>query len=386
MSEIVPPAPATAPQPRKRLVWPIVGVIVVAALLVGAIYGYRIYSGMQLGKRMGAQARVPQTVSTAVAAATPWQAQSKAVGSVRALRGADLASQAAGVVDSLPFASGSDVQAGEVVLRLRPNDDPAKLAQLQASALLAGQTYRRDQEQFAAQAISQATLDTDAAALKSADAQVAAQQALIDEKVVRAPFSGHLGIRQVDEGQYLAAGTTIVTLQSLDPLVIDFYVPQQNLATLKAGAVVAATIDAYPGVRFTGSVASINAKVDTASRNVQVRAAFRNADHRLVPGMYAAVEIDAGPARSLVTIPQAAVTYNPYGDTVFIVDTAKGVATQRFVVLGSTRGDQVAVTRGLAAGDTIVTGGQMKLHNGSHVTVDNQVAPTDAAAPAPPNE
>jgi membrane fusion protein (multidrug efflux system) len=379
-------SPAPEPLPRSRLLWPIVVVVVVAVVLVGSIFGYRIYSGMQMGKRMGAMALAPQTVSTAVALVSQWQAQSRAVGSVRALRGADLASQAAGVVDRIPFESGSDVAAGDVLLRLRLNDDAAKLEQLQASATLADQTFRRDKEQFAAQAISQATLDSDAATLKSAIAQVAAQQALIDEKVVRAPFSGRLGIRQVDEGQYLAAGTTIVTLQSLDPLVIDFYVPQQMLATLKTGAPVAASIDAYPGAKFSGTVTSVNSKVDIASRNVQVRATFHNADHRLIPGMYATVEIDAGPAQSLVTIPQAAVTYNPYGDTVFVVDTVKGVANQRFVVLGTTRGDQVAVTKGLAAGETIVSGGQMKLHNGSPVKVDNHVVPTDAAAPSPPNE
>jgi membrane fusion protein (multidrug efflux system) len=378
--------PGLPPLKRSRLILPIVIVIVVAVLVVGGIYGYVISNGMAMGKRMGAMALAPQTVSTAVAEATVWQAESQAVGSVRALRGADLAAQASGVVDKIEFESGNEVAAGATLLRLRLNDDGAKLEQLQAAAVLAEQTYHRDQEQFAAQAISQATLDGDAATLKSARAQVAAQQAVIDEKIVRAPFAGRLGIRLVDEGQYLGAGTTIVTLQSLDPIVIDFYVPQQSLATLKTGSHVQAHIDAYPGASFSGIVTSINSKVDTASRNVQVRATFHNADRRLVPGMYATVAIADGAPQTLVTVPQASITYNPYGNTVFVVDPVKGSVTQRFVELGSTRGDQVAVLKGLAAKEVVVTGGQMKLRNGSNVTVDNRVVPTNDAAPSPPNE
>lgn len=366
-------------------------VVVIAVIAVGSIIGSKIYFGIQKGKQMAAFANFPQTVSTAVASKSPWQSHTESIGSVRALRGADLAAQAAGVVDKIEFESGSEVAAGTPLLRLRLNDDTAKLEQLQAAAVLADQTYRRDQEQFAAQAISQATLDGDAATLKSARAQVAAQQALIEEKIVRAPFAGRLGIRQVDEGQYLSAGTAIVTLQSLDPIVIDFYVPQQALAHLAKGQPVSAGVDVYPGVRFDGVITSINSKIDSASRNVQVRATFHNGDHRLVPGMYANVSIDSGAPQSYVTVPQAAVAYNPYGATVFVVGPAAGggqgqIATQRFVVLGETRGDQVAVTKGLSPGDVVVTSGQIKLHNGSPVAVDNHVAPTNDAAPTPPNE
>jgi len=369
-------------------------VVLAAFLIVGVIIGSNIYSGIKNGKKMAGYANFPQTVSTAVAAATSWQAHAESVGSVRALRGADLAAQASGVVDKIEFESGNEVAAGATLLRLRPNDDPAKLAELEAAAVLAEQTYKRDQEQLAAQAISQATVDSDEATLKSARAQVAAQQALIDEKIVRAPFAGRLGIRQVDEGQYLSAGTTVVTLQALDPIVIDFYVPQQMLSNLRAGQSVTAAIDTYPGAAFTGQVTSINSKVDTASRNVQVRATFHNIDRRLVPGMYANVAVDSGAPQDLVTVPQTAITYNPYGATVFVVDQSGGagaggapkVAKQRFVEVGPTRGDQVAVTKGLAAGDVVVTGGQLKLRNGSPVTIDNTVKPNDDAAPTPPNE
>jgi membrane fusion protein (multidrug efflux system) len=335
-------------------------------------------------KYMGSMASAPQTVSTTVAATSKWQSRTQALGSLRAVRGADLAAQAAGVVDKIHIESGAEVSAGAVLLTLKPNDDPAKLAQLEAQAELAAITLKRDQEQLAAQAISQATVDADASNLKSARAQVVAQQALIEEKTVRAPFAGRLGIRQVDEGQYLGAGTTVVTLQALDPIFIDFYVPQQALARLQVGQAVGARVDTYPGDGFDGKIVSINSKVDTASRNVQVRASFGNSDRRLLPGMYANVAIDNGAATTEITLPQAAITFNPYGDTVFVVQ--QGVVQQRFVKLGDTRGDQVAVKSGIAAGDVVVTAGQMKLRNGSAVVVNNNVQPTNDANPAPPNE
>jgi membrane fusion protein (multidrug efflux system) len=380
--------------PAKAMIKPLVILVVVVAIILGGIFAWHVFIGTMMKKGMGAAAAAPQTVSTAVAASASWQAHTQAIGSVRAVRGADLAAQASGVVDQLHIESGTEVEAGTVLLKLKPNDDPAKLAQLEAAATLADQTYKRDQEQFAAQAVSQATLDADVSTLKSARAQVVAQQALIEEKTVRAPFAGRLGIRQVDEGQYLTAGTTVVTLQALDPVLIDFYVPQQVLANLKVGEAATATVDTYPGVPFTGTIASINSKVDSASRNVQVRASFSNADRRLLPGMYANVEIAQGNATDEITLPQSAITYNPYGDTVFIVQQSgvdehgkpKATVQQRFVQLGSTRGDQVAVRKGLVAGDVVVTGGQMKLRNGAPVAINNDVKPANDISPTPPNE
>jgi len=378
----------------KAMIKPLAILFIAAAVILGGIFAWHVFMGKMMAKYMSGAATAPQTISTAVAAATSWQEQTQAVGSVRAVRGADLASQASGIVDEIRFESGSEVPAGAVLLKLRPYDDPAKLAQLQAATMLAEQTYKRDQEQFAAQAISQQTLDSDVSTLKSAQAQVAAQQALIDEKTIKAPFAGKLGIRQIDEGQYLTAGTTVVTLQALDPIFIDFYVPQQELAQLKAGETVAATLDAYPGTRFSGTISSINSKIDTASRNVQVRASFRNTDRRLVPGMYSTVDIDNGAPANQITLPQSAITYNPYGDTVFIVKQSgvddkgkpKAMVQQTFVTLGATRGDQVAVLSGVAAGDVVVTAGQMKLRNGTPVVVNNSVMPTNDASPTPPNE
>jgi membrane fusion protein (multidrug efflux system) len=252
---------------------------------------------------------------------------------------------------------------------------------------------QRDREQFTAQAISQATIDTDVSSLKSAKAQVVAQQALIEEKIVKAPFAGRLGIRQVDLGQYLAAGTTVVTLQALDPMLVDFYVPQQALEHLKIGQPAAATVDTFPGETFKGTVESVNSKVDNASRNVQVRASFKNADRRLVPGMFANVAIESGDSSTQITLPQTCITYNPYGDTVYIVTHAKGddgkakdTVEQHFVKLGATRGDQVAILSGVNEGDVIVSAGQIKLRNGSNIIVNNAVQPTDDVSPTPPNE
>jgi membrane fusion protein (multidrug efflux system) len=380
--------------PLKAMIRPIVIMLVVVAVILGGIFAWQSFIGRMMKKGMMAGASAPQTVATMVAAPVSWQARTQAVGSLRAVRGADLAAQASGVVDKIDFESGSEVRAGAALLRLKPYDDPAKLAQLQAAAALAEQTYKRDQEQFAAQAISQQILDGDVANLKSARAQVAAQEALIEEKIVRAPFAGKLGIRQVDEGQYLSAGTTVVTLQALDPILIDFYVPQQALANLKVGQAVGATVDTYPGVRFKGEVTSINSKVDTASRNVQVRASFANADRRLIPGMYANVEVDSAESTSELALPLTAITYNAYGDTVFVVlqdgvdasGKPKSVAQQRFVQLGPTRGDQVAMRSGIKAGDVIVIAGQMKLHNGTPVIVNNAVSPANEISPTPPNE
>ena len=235
-------------------------------------------------------------------------------------------------------------------------------------------------------------IDTDVSTLKAARAQVLAQRALIDEKIVKAPFAGRLGIREIDLGQYLAAGTTVVTLQALDPILIDFYVPQQALKDVRPGQSVSANVDTFPGVAFPGVIESINSKVDPASRNIQIRASFRNADHRLVPGMFASVAIDSGAATSEVTLPVTAITYNPYGNTVFVVEhgTSHGkprdTVQQRFVKLGDTRGDQVAVLSGVAPGDMVVSAGQMKLRNGTAIAVNNAVQPTDEPKPTPPNE
>jgi len=365
--------------------------LVAVGIVLGGIFGFQMFKAAMIKKYMSAMGSPPQTVSAGKASLSEWQPKIEAVGTLRAVKGADLSLEVSGVVDSISFNSGDDVALGAALLKLRAEDDIAKLQSLQATAELNEIVFQRDQKQFKIQAVSQATLDTDAANLKNTKAQVAQQQAILDKKSLRAPFAGHLGIRAVDLGQYLGAGTVIVTLQALDPIFLDFFVPQQSVDQVRLGQTVTVRIDAFKDQTFAGEIAAINPKVDASSRNVQVRATLKNADHKLIPGMYATVEIATGAPQNFITLPQTAITYSPYGDTVYIVDTkgndASGkpllVARQSFVTTGSTRGDQVAVLKGVNEGDMIVTSGQIKLHNGSTVLIDNTITPTADAAPVP---
>jgi membrane fusion protein (multidrug efflux system) len=384
----VPRSTTTARRPRTwlRLTLMLLGVALVAG---GLIWFQHFKSGIL--KQVVASIRSQQpTVATAQASMQEWQAVQTAVGTARASKGADLAAEIAGVVDQIDFESGQTVSAGSVLLRLRLNDDEAKLAQLQASAGLAELTLQRDQKQLAAHGVAQATVDTDAANLKVANAQVAAQQAVMAEKVVRAPFAGRLGVRQVDVGQFIAAGTTVVTLQQLDPMFVDFYLPQQAMGEIAVGQTVKVTADAWPGRSFEGKIASLNAKVDPTSRMLQVRASVPNPDGALLSGMYVGVSIVTGKPQEQVTIPLAAVAFNPYGALVYVVQDGKAangagqhVVKQQFVTTGAERGDQVSILKGINANDVVVTAGQLKLHNGAAVQIDNVVQPTDNAAPRP---
>jgi membrane fusion protein (multidrug efflux system) len=237
--------------------------------------------------------------------------------------------------------------------------------------------------------VSQQVVDTDSANLKNAKALADQQRVIVAKKTVKAPFAGHLGIRQVDIGQYLNAGTAIVTLQALDPIFVDFSLPQQALAQLQTGQKVTALVDAYPGASFTGELVAIDPKVDTTTRNLSIRAAFKNPDHKLLPGMFVTAQIDTGSPQQLVTVPQTAVTYNAYGSTVYLIDdqgkddkgNPKLFAKQTFVTTGDTRGDQVAILKGIKAGDQIVTAGQVKLRNGVPVVINNSVVPSNDANP-----
>jgi membrane fusion protein (multidrug efflux system) len=365
--------------------------LVAVAIVFGGIFGFQLFKAAMIKKFITALGNPPQTVSVTRAGHSEWQTRIEAIGSLRAVKGADLSLELSGVVESISFNSDDDVEEGAQLLKLRTADDIARLESLQAMAALSEITSERDQKQFKMQAVSQATLDTDAANLRNARAQVVQQQAIIDKKILRAPFAGHLGIRAVDLGQYLGPGTVIVTLQALDPIYVDFFVPQQAVAQVRLEQIVTVHVDTFKGETFEGKISAINPKVDTGSRNVQVRATLKNADHRLLPGMYATVEIATGSPQNYVTLPQTAITYNPYGDTVYVVDN-KGAgadgkpqltARQTFITIGPTRGDQVAVLKGVEEGDTVVSAGQIKLHNGSVVLIDNSVTPTADAAPVP---
>ena len=363
--------------------------LVLIAVVLGLIFGFEAFRAKMIKQFLAGFGNQPQTVATTVAATQPWQPQLKAVGSLRAVNGADLSLEVSGIVDQIQFKSGDDVKAGAPLVTLRDDDDVAKLASLEAQADLARITLERDQKQFKVQAVSQQVLDTDAANLKNDKALADQQRAIVAKKFVKAPFDGHLGIRQVDIGQYLNAGTTIVTLQALDPIFVDFTLPQQALAQLQVGQKVTALVDTYPGVSFTGELVAIDPKVDSATRNLSIRAAFKNPDHKLLPGMYATAQIDTGTPQQFITLPQTAITYNAYGSTAFLIEDKgkddKGQpilnARQIFVTTGDTRGDQVSILKGINAGDQVVTAGQVKLRNGSPVIVNNSVVPSNDADP-----
>jgi membrane fusion protein (multidrug efflux system) len=365
--------------------------LALTGLVLGAVFGFEAFKSVMISKFLATLANPSQTVSTIVAASQEWKSQLEAVGSVRAVNGANLSGQVSGIVAALHFTSGADVKKGDLLLELLSADDVAHLAALKATAALARLTYERDRTLVKTNAVSQQTVDTDEASVKNAEALAEQQQALVDYKFIKAPFSGRLGIRQVDLGQYLAAGTTFVTLQQLDPIFVDFYTPQQSLAQIKVGQAITATVDTYPGQTFEGTISAISSLVDAATRNVQVRATIRNKEDLLLPGMYATVRIDTATPTRYVTLPQTAIAYNSYGNIVYLVDDkgkdANGqpqlVARQTFVTTGATRGDQVAVIGGIKEGDTVVTAGQVKLRNGTPLKINNAVQPTNDPAPQP---
>lgn len=367
--------------------------LLVVAVILALVFGWGFLRGVFIAKFLKGFANQVQTVATIQAQDTPWQASVQSVGTLTAVNGASLSAELGGIVDTINFQSGQDVKKGDVLVTLRPNNDNAVLTQLQAQARLDAVTYARDQKQFAANAIAKAQLDTDSANLAAANAQGAAQQATMAEKIVRAPFDGRLGIRQVDLGQYLQPGATIVTLEQLDPLFVDFYLPQQNIARMQPGQVVDVSVDAFPGQTYKAKITAIGATIDASTRSLAVRAVLPNDGLHLRPGMFASVSVEVGAAQNAVTLPQTAITYSSYGDTIYIVKHGKDaqghadlVASQVFVKLGSTRGDQVQVLSGVQAGDQVVTAGQVKLHNGSLITVNNTVQPSNNPNPNPPNE
>ncbi len=367
--------------------------LLVVGLVLGLVFGFGEFRNVMIGKFLATLSSQTQTVATIKATRSPWQPALNSVGSIVAINGANISAEVSGIVDSIKFESGQDVAAGTLLLTLRQNNDNAVLAQLQAAAALDTLNYQRDVKQLAADGVSQATVDTDRANLAGAVAQVQAQQALMAEKQIKAPFAGRLGIRQVDLGQYLSAGTAIVTLQQLDPLFVDFYLPQQALTKISVGQPLVVSVDGFSGQTFPGKISAINAAVDASTRTGAAPATMENPGLVLRPGMFATVTIDVGQPQNLVTLPQTAISYNAYGDTIFLITHQKDkngkdelLAHQAFIATGDTRGDQVAVLKGVDPGEEVVSAGQLKLKNGTPVTVDNSIQPSNDANPNPPNE
>jgi membrane fusion protein, multidrug efflux system len=365
--------------------------IIMLAITLGIlvlVFGYLIGMRMVVAHYMASMKTIT-TVATTHAKPTPWQTQLTAVGTLHAIDGADLSSEVVGIVTKIGFAPGQDVKAGTLLVQLRDDSDRATLAANRASADQALRTYRRYAELIKTNAISQTGYDQALASMLSTKAAAEAQAAIVEKKAIRAPFDGRVGIRLVDVGQYVGAGTSVVTLQKLDPIYVDFQIAQQQLPNVKVGDRVQLISDTFPGRVFTGTVNALDPKVETATRTVRVRALVANPDKVLLPGMFANVTIDIGSPRRPLTLPQTAITYNTYGNVVFVAQKSmvdgkdQLVAQQRFVVTGETRGDQVVVLGGVTAADEVISAGANKLKNDSLIVVNNKVALPNDANPHP---
>lgn len=368
--------------------------LIFLAILFGCIFIYKGFQNLLLKWSLSANKFPIIEVSAIKAGYSKWQPELTATGSLRAIKGVNVTTEVAGMVQEIYFTPGVFVKKNTVLAQLNADSDNALLHSLEANAELAKITYFRDKAQYAVKAVSKQTLDTDAANLKSLRAQVAQQEALVLKKTIHAPFDGHLGISKINPGQYLNPGDMIVTLQTLDPIYVDFYVPQQSLAKLEMGQVVKMTSDAFPGLHFNGTITTINPIVDNSTRNVQVEATIANPHYLLKPGMFTKVTVITGPAYPQLTLPQTAISFNPYGELVFVIKqvgkSRKGnpilQAHQVFVVTGETRGNQIAILKGVKEGDPVVTSGQLKLKNDSQIIINNTIVPLNNAIPDTPDE
>lgn len=369
----------------KRSLGMALGVIVV----IGAIAGWKIMTIRAVMARMATQKPQSTVVSSMKAAEQIWQRRLHAVGSFTAVQGVTVTNELDGTVVQIAFESGARVKQGDLLVQLDISSEQALLANAVASADLTALNLKRAQDLRTKDSNSQSDLDASEAQARQTAANVDGIRATIAKKTIRAPFTGRLGIREVNLGQFLKGGTTVVPLQALDPIFVNFSMPQQDVTDLKVGQSVQVTIDAYPGTVFDGSINAINSKVDDASRNVQVQATLANADERIKPGMFASVDVVLPAEDRYVTLPLTAITYNPYGDSVYVVEDkgkdAEGhpilTVRQQFVELGAQRGDQVAVLKGVKPGEEIVTAGQLKLRNGSAVEINNTVPIESNPAP-----
>lgn len=364
----------------------------VLGILFGCIFLYKLFISIMIKHFLRAQQNPIITVSTMKATTSIWQPQITAVGSLRAIRGVDITTELAGMVTKIYFLPGQFILKNTPIAQLNADVEIGQLASLQAQAALAQLTYTRDTKQYQAHAISQQTLETDLQNLKSLQGQVAEQSATVAKKTIRAPFDGRLGINYINPGQYINPGDKIVSLQTLNPIYVDFYLPQQQFPELQVGQVIHITSDALPQKNFAGAITTIEPAIDSATRNVAVEATIQNKDFKLAPGMFVKVFINTQKPVLWITLPQTAISYNPYGALVYLVhkkldQVGKPIltVTQKFVEPGETRGEQVAVLQGLTVGDEVVTSGQLKLKNGSQITINNKITPNDSPSSSAPN-
>ncbi len=364
--------------------------LTVTVALVAAL-GFVKFRQIQAAMAEGAAFQPPpEAVTTIVAQQEEWPTTLSAIGTMAAVQGVTVSADLPGIVDSISFDSGRPVREGEILAQLDTRQEQAQLAAVEAARDLARLNFDRMRGLVDQGAISRAEYDQSAAEQKQTEARVGEIRATIARKTIRAPFSGILGIRQANRGQYLAGGDPIVPLQSLHPIYVNFGVPQQEAGQVRAGRTVRVTTEDLAGAEFSGRVTAIDSTVDEATRNVQVQATLPNPDGKLRPGMFVQTAVILGASRPVVTLPASAISYAPYGDSVFVVTDLKdpngrpyrGVR-QQVVKLGGARGDQIAVVSGIKAGDEIVTSGVFKLRNGAAVLVNNKVRPGNNPAPKP---
>lgn len=376
----------------KRIFLTILGLIVV----VGAIAGVKVLQIRKMIAQGAAFVPPPETVTTAQARSDSWESVLTSVGSLTAVQGVTVAAELAGKVVRIAFEPGAQVRAGDLLVQQDISTEEAQLPGAEATVVLARADLARANDLLARKIVPQSEVDAAVAKLQEAEAAVDTIRAAIAKKTIRAPFAGRLGIRLVNLGQILHEGEEIVSLQSLDPIFVDFFLPQQRLAEVRAGLAVRVTNDALADRVVDGKITAINPQVDAATRNVRVQATVANPDEALHPGMFVNVAIVLPTREPVITIPATAVLYAPYSDSVFVVEEKKSdnpgpppgdpppkVLRQQFIRLGEQRGDFVAVLSGLKEGDTIVSTGAFKLRNGQAVVVDNTLSPKFQLAPTP---
>jgi membrane fusion protein (multidrug efflux system) len=360
------------------------------AIVIGGL-GFVKFRQIKTAMAQGASfAPPPEAVTTVIAKQEKWPSTLGVIGTAAAVQGVTVSADLPGTVDKINFESGTWVKQGDVLVELDTRQERAQLAATEAARDLAQVNFKRFEELVKEGVIARQEFDTAISQQKSTEANVGEIRATIARKTIRAPFSGLLGIRQINLGQYLAAGQAIVPLQSLNPIYVNFGVPQEAAAQVKGGGVVHVTSSNVAGAQFTGRVTAFDSVVNEGTRNIQVQATLPNPDGKLRPGMYVDVVINVGTERPVISLPASAINYAPYGDSVYIVTdmqdpkgkTYRGVK-QQFVKVDGSRGDQVAVVSGLKPGDEVVSSGVFKLRNGAAVQVNNKVQPANNPAPKP---
>jgi membrane fusion protein (multidrug efflux system) len=364
--------------------------LAVVGLVLGSL-GFIKFKQIQTAIAKGASFQPPATaVTTVLAKQETWPSTLNVIGTVAAIHGVTVSADLPGAVDKIYFDSGKWVKEGDVLVELDTRQERAQLAQTEAQRDLAHINYGRTQQLVQEGVIARTEYDNVTAQQKLTDAQVGEIRATIARKTIKAPFSGILGIRQVNLGQYLAAGQAIVALQSLNPIYVNFGVPQEQMSKLAIGRRLRVTSDDLPGVEFNGQVNALDSVVDSSTRNITVQATLANPQNKLRPGMFVQVALGVGASTQVIALPASAINYAPYGDSVFIVadmkdskgNTYRGVR-QQVVKLGASRGDQIGVISGINPGDEVVTSGVFKLRNGAAVQVNNKVQPENSPHPNP---